>query len=1062
MTRTLGIFFRGLSFASLIPLMCLSAPGCIDHHRCADIGEFDFGFDIPSDAGPDSAADLPWDIPDTSTEPGPFEWPVPTEVVDLEPSADWKNTVHFPDDPFLGGTGYTGYITEVPRWVKFVVLMKDPDKVYFQDSQKYVFHYDFARNWIEPFNQMTADEFDLATLYEEGQQLILGAALFAPGGSPTEVGIQLVRQDSYHPEMVKRVWDAVTKSIILDAPATSKQKSPTPREGTPGASIDFFYFPTFEQHDSAMRFKEWYELHGIRISSVDRWADGDQCYSNGWAVGRLVEIPGDQIDSAYVSGMLLPTDILLTDAVPAEVPFVAGIISTTASTPNSHVAILSTSLNIPFVWLADDTQVDFARSLAGKRVAMWTAGFNIENNACSVNLVDATAITDDDLGALLASRLPKPLDFKAKQPIAFYTGNPDDLTPADIVHFGGKAANYGVLRKAIPTYTPEALAISFKLYDDLMAQPFGDGTLGQAINAKLAPHASWPPDMTALDADLATVRDMIRNTPLPDSADRILTALNSWSSTRKIRFRSSTNVEDASDFVGAGLYDSYSGCLGDDRDKDDTGPSACDSQEPQERGIKRAMSKVYASFYNRNAYLERLRRGVDESKVGMAMLVHYSYPDSGELANGVATFTRGEYSANASIVTQAGAVSVANPEGTATPEIVTGYLWSQGTEPSMSTTAESSLVPIGGHVMTWPNDYVELFGLLDKVEKKWVEMTGRTGRTLDVEYKKMAWTMPADGMFQVKQVREVPVAASGTTVDTFLIGGDAEWCTLQGEYGDVFGMHRAKVRISAAVKTGFVKEFQDDSWLSSIRIEFIRAGQVRTLEYPGADVTDVAFSRDGDNVTMSFKSNVDEEELTWSIVAPLPLTRDKVAGPLYSADDAMSYWSQIQISSSRAMPWLDWDGTVGQRTDETSAIASCQAHLPIGPDHSLIERDYQLTGGRAFDIAFWWPPAPSGITAGYTAPLVSWERTVISGFTTEPVELNSWWSRSHRPGHHNFSEDFAFEPRLEPGIDANTLAELEAADIAAVYVMNMNTYEGDSGGPICIEHLDGTMTCETL
>ena len=31
------------------------------------------------------------------------------------------------------------------------------------------------------------------------------------------------------------------------------------------------------------------------------------------------------------------------------------------------------------------------------------------------------------------------------------------------------------------------------------------------------------------------------------------------------------------------------------------------------------MRKVYASFYNLNAYLERLRHGVNEAEVGMAL-----------------------------------------------------------------------------------------------------------------------------------------------------------------------------------------------------------------------------------------------------------------------------------------------------------------------------------------------------------------------------------------------------------------------------------------------------------
>jgi len=794
-------------FALLAAMAMLpGAAGCASECNCLDITGLDIN--IPFDEGtPDAGEDASWD----STEPPPFEWPVPTEDVVLAPSADWKNAVVFPDDPFLGGTGYTGYITPVPRWIKFAVMMKDPDKVYFQDSQKYVFHYEFARNWVAPFEDMTAAEFDLATLYEKDQQLILGAVLYAPGGNPAEVGVLLVRQDAYHPEMVKRVWDTVT-AAVTQGPVAKTVSEP----------LKFFYFPTFEQYPSAMHYRDWYTKNGIEISSVERWADGDQCYATGWAVGRLVEIAGDQIDHAYLTGQLLPTDILLTDAVPAEVPFVAGIISTTASTPNSHVAILSASLGIPFVWLADAADVTAARALAGKRVALWTGGFNMENTVCDVNLVDATAMSDADVTALLGTKQPPTLDFQPKQATAAYTADTDDIGPADIVYYGGKAANYGLLRDAIPNYAQPAMAISFLAWDDFMDQPFDTVTLGAAITAKLEPHVTWPPDMAALDADLHLVREMIKASPFPESGGSILTALGAGmfpDTTKKIRFRSSTNVEDAADFTGAGLYDSYSGCLADDLDEDDDGPSACDPSEPAERGVFRAIKKVYASFYNRNAYLERRRRGVDETKVGMALLVHYSYPDADELANGVATFRKNDYSSDATMVSQAGAVSVANPEGGATPEKVTGYLWQEGGEVSVSTVTESSLVPIGGHVMTFPDDYVELFNQMKAVEKMWATVTGRAGRTLDFEYKKMRADAPDDGTLQVKQVREVPPAATGT-VDTFLLGGTAEWCTFQGETSDIYGVHRVKARVGINVKTGFVSELDAGGWFDWIRIEY--------------------------------------------------------------------------------------------------------------------------------------------------------------------------------------------------------------------------------------------------
>jgi hypothetical protein len=48
--------------------------------------------------------------------------------------------------------------------------------------------------------------------------------------------------------------------------------------------------------------------------------------------------------------------------------------------------------------------------------------------------------------------------------------------------------------------------------------------------------------------------------------------------------------------------------------------------------------------------------------------------------------------------------------------------------------------------------------------------------------------------------------------------------------------------------------------------------------------------------------------------------------------------------------------------------------------------------------------------------------------------LTGYYSQTYRPGHHNFTEEFIFEPRLEPGLSALALAELEAANIQFLHV----------------------------
>jgi hypothetical protein len=88
-----------------------------------------------------------------------------------------------------------------------------------------------------------------------------------------------------------------------------------------------------------------------------------------------------------------------------------------------------------------------------------------------------------------------------------------------------------------------------------------------------------------------------------------------WSTVGKLRFRSSSNSEDLAAFPCAGCYDSHSGSVSDPADMWD------------------AIKKTYASVWTFRAFELRSYYRVDHRSVGMALLVHQSFPD--EEANGV-------------------------------------------------------------------------------------------------------------------------------------------------------------------------------------------------------------------------------------------------------------------------------------------------------------------------------------------------------------------------------------------------------------------------------------------
>ena len=151
----------------------------------------------------------------------------------MTPPPLWKNQVEFPDDSFLSSSNPFGG-RPLPAWIKFSILLDDPATVYFQDSQLYAFHHDFASEFLDPFVGMTREQFDAVTLHAEGQQAVLGAVLFPPivstfppsPGIP-EYGIQFVRRDPYPREQLRDLFNAVRAGVVAD----------------PG--VEAFYFPTF-------------------------------------------------------------------------------------------------------------------------------------------------------------------------------------------------------------------------------------------------------------------------------------------------------------------------------------------------------------------------------------------------------------------------------------------------------------------------------------------------------------------------------------------------------------------------------------------------------------------------------------------------------------------------------------------------------------------------------------------------------------------------------------------------------------------------------------------------
>jgi len=274
--------------------------------------------------------------------------------------------------------------------------------------------------------------------------------------------------------------------------------------------VKAYYFPAYEQTAAARENEDWLASQGIEISSPARWAQGNVIYSSGWAMGTLKFFHAGDIDDAFMSGALRSEDILLTDGIPAEIPIVAGVITLAPSTPNSHVAILAQTFGIPFAFLALSEDAERANSLIGRDVvlrAYQTWG------ATDVRLIDTTGQIDAVMKAeILALKDAGALTTQPMMPYGAWSENTDVLDPADIRYFGGKAANYGLLRTSIPDNCPLAAAFSFDLWNAYLDQTVATGrTLREEIAQRLS-DVTWPPaDMPALAGALSDIRSLFRS-----------------------------------------------------------------------------------------------------------------------------------------------------------------------------------------------------------------------------------------------------------------------------------------------------------------------------------------------------------------------------------------------------------------------------------------------------------------------------------------------------------------------------------------------------------------------
>jgi hypothetical protein len=595
---------------------------------------------------------------------------------------------------------------------KFLLDRVDDSKIYFQNTNEFKIHYEFASTHLSAVDGLPA------------------------------VGTQQDFNENYTSSQRRFVLGAITYYEAVDAWAMELSPYDT-------ASVEMIA-DAFERVAGATYFGDELKFHpsgqdqealALGLPSTVQQISTDEIYSGtdfqpltlGKSCGKLLFYTAEELETNYVTYR----DIVVLDTVPNDISVTQGIITAEFQTPLSHVNVLSQNRGTPNMGLKTAFEHEELRALEGKWVTLevgangWTIEETDEADAdeCLVR-PEPIEISGMDLSVTEITDIKDIYDPESE------VGMKEQISSA-ISAFGGKASHYSALAWLEEVNSPEAFAIPVYFYNQFMEENGFDLRVTEMLQDE-----QFISEPAVRDATLEQLRaDMMLGTINADFMSALVAKLESDFPDTRMRYRSSTNAEDLGDFTGAGLYTSKSGEL--------TDPLY---------SVEDALREVWGSIWFFRAFEERDYRGIAHDKVGMALLAHRSFPE--EEANGVAS-TSNPFDASGTepafyVNVQYGGFSVVQPENDATTDQFI-YYFDLPNQP-IEFIDHSSLIPAGETVLTETQTY-ELGTALKAIHQYFYEAYGKDNESgwyaMDVEFK-FEGEVGEEPILYVKQARPYP------------------------------------------------------------------------------------------------------------------------------------------------------------------------------------------------------------------------------------------------------------------------------------------------------------------
>ncbi|NRB77918.1 MAG: lamin tail domain-containing protein [Saccharospirillaceae bacterium] len=249
-------------------------------------------------------------------------------------------------------------------------------------------------------------------------------------------------------------------------------------------------------------------------------------------------------------------DILITNDVPNNIDFVGGLITQSFQTPLAHVNLLSQARGTPNLALPNAANLEQFSSLLGQLVR-----FEVNINGYDIRVATLQQAQDfwDSQNIDKPILIPR-LDLNITTLV--------DLTQAsfdDLPSIGAKAAQLAQLYQVNPNESACPEITNFNLPYNAFAIPMSfyyDHFINSGaalLYSQLLLDEEFETDLSYKKQRLLDLQQLIFDFPIDES---LLANVNQWVQSRygknRVRFRSSSNTEDLSEFNGAGLYDSIS------------------------------------------------------------------------------------------------------------------------------------------------------------------------------------------------------------------------------------------------------------------------------------------------------------------------------------------------------------------------------------------------------------------------------------------------------------------------------------------------------------------------